>query len=98
MTEPASVVNNIEASRYELEVDGEIAIAVYQQKPGVVVFTHTEVPDALAGRGIGSRLIGGALRDVRANDLKIVPLCEFVAAYLDKHPEEQDLLARDAPG
>lgn len=93
-----TVRNNREAQRYELGVDGELAIADYQPRGGAIAFTHTKVPQALEGRGVGSRLIRGALADVRAQGLKVIPLCAFVAAYVDRHAEEQDLLAVDAPG
>ncbi len=93
-----TVRNNEGENRYELEVDGEIAIAAYSNRDGALVFTHTEVPEALEGRGVASRLVKGALDDVRARGLKAVPLCAFVAAYFERHPEEQDLLALDAPG
>jgi len=93
MTSPDSVRNNIVASRYELEADGALCIAAYRPRGAAIVFTHTEVPEALEGRGHGSRLIRGALADVRAQGRKIVAECAFVAAYLDRHPEERDLLA-----
>ena len=87
------VRNNQAANRYELEVDGELAIAEYQLRPGRISFTHTEVPDALEGRGIGKRLVKAALDDARAKGLKVAPVCPFVKHYIDTHPEEQDLLA-----
>lgn len=80
-------------SRYELAEDGALAVAEYVLADGVVTFTHTLVPDALKGRGIGTRLIAAALADVRAKRLRVVPQCPFVAAYIDKHPAERDLLA-----
>jgi uncharacterized protein len=98
MTDTAIVRNNEQGSRYELELDGALAIAAYERRDGALVFTHTEVPEALAGRGIASRLIKGALDDARARGLKVVPLCTFVAAYIERHPAEQGLLAQGAPG
>lgn len=89
----SEVRNNQGESRYELEVDGDIAIAAYQKRGDVVAFTHTEVPPRLEGHGVASALVKGALADVRAHGLTIIPACEFVAAYLARHPEEQDLLA-----
>lgn len=88
------VTDNAAEQRYELAVDGAVAIAAYRPRDGVLLFTHTEVPKALEGRGIAGRLIKGALADVRARGLKIVPLCSFVAAYIERHPEEQDLVAK----
>lgn len=94
----ADARNNPAAQRYELEVDGALAVMDYQARSGALLITHTRVPSALEGRGIGGRLVAGALADIRAQGLKIVPLCSFVAAYLDSHPDDQDLLAVDAPG
>lgn len=88
-----SVHDNPSQHRYELATDDGTALAVYERRGDVLAFTHTEVPEALEGRGIASRLIRGALADVRAQGLKILPLCSFVAAYLERHPEERDLVA-----
>jgi predicted GNAT family acetyltransferase len=92
------VRNNEGEDRYELAVDGQLAVAAYDRREGALVFTHTEVPETFAGKGVGSRLVKAALADAREQGLKVVPLCEFVAAYIEQHPEKQDLLALDAPG
>ena len=89
----SEVRDNPERHRFELEVDGHIAIAVYKLEPGVITFLHTEVPDALAGQGIGSRLAKGALGAVRARNLKVVTLCPFISGWIDRHPDYRDLLA-----
>jgi predicted GNAT family acetyltransferase len=87
------VRNNEAAHRYELEVEGQLALAAYRLGDGRIVFTHTEVPDALEGRGIGSRLVEAALADVRGKGLKVVPACAFVKHYIETHPEQRDWLA-----
>ena len=79
--------------RYELDVAGELAFIDYQRDGGKVFMTHAEVPCALRGGGVGSALVKGALALVRARGEKVVPLCSFVAAYMRRHPETQDLLA-----
>jgi predicted GNAT family acetyltransferase len=55
--------------------------------------THTEVPAVLSRQGVGSKLVRGVLDRLRAEGSKVVPRCEFVAAYMERHPEYRDLLA-----
>lgn len=84
--------DNKSLHRFELDADGGMAVAYYTLAPGVITFTHTEVPYELNGRGIASRLIRGALDAARAAGLKVVSRCSFVSGYLAKHPEFSDLL------
>jgi hypothetical protein len=93
MSEESSVSNNAEMQQYELRVGEEYALAGYSLEGDTIRFTHTEVPEEMEGQGIASRLIRGALADVRRRGLKVVPLCAFVRHYMDTHPETQDLLA-----
>jgi uncharacterized protein len=86
------VRDNTAQHRFELDVDGRTAVAYYMLAPGVITFTHTEVPVEVSGRGIGSRLVHAALMDARARGLKIVARCSFVSAYIAKHPEFADLV------
>jgi hypothetical protein len=87
-----TVRDNPDLSRFELDLDGQMAVAYYQLAPGVITFRHTEVPQELSGHGIGSKLVRGALQAARARGLKVVAKCPFVAAYMAKHPEFNDLL------
>ncbi len=89
----SSVRRNVAAARYELSVGNNTAVAAYHREGDVVTFTHTEVPQQLEGQGVASRLIGGALKDVRDQGLKIVAECPFVAGYVQRHPEVRDLVA-----
>jgi uncharacterized protein len=87
-----AVVNNRTQHRYELAVDGHVAATCYELADGVITFVHTEVPSELGGKGIGSKLIKGALDQVRSDGLKVIARCPFVKAYIDKHPDTADLL------
>jgi predicted GNAT family acetyltransferase len=87
------VVDRPEKHRFELEVDGATAFATYRIEDATITFIHTVVPGALEGQGVGSALVKGALAQVRERGLKVVPQCPFVAHYMDKHAEVQDLLA-----
>jgi predicted GNAT family acetyltransferase len=84
--------NNTRLHRFELDADGHTAVSYYKLAPGAITFTHTEVPKELSGRGIGSQLARGALEAARAQGLKVVAKCPFIAAYIAKHPEYRDLL------
>jgi uncharacterized protein len=88
------VVDNPAKRRYEVMVDGEVAGAsYYRDVDDVRVLTHTEVADEFEGQGVGSRLIAGALDDIRARGLRVTPLCPFAAAYIERHTEYGDLVA-----
>jgi predicted GNAT family acetyltransferase len=88
----AGVVNNAAHHRFELEVEGHLAATYYAIADGVITFIHTEVPPELGGKGVGSKLVKGALDQVRAGGLKVIAQCPFVKAYVDKHPEYADLI------
>jgi uncharacterized protein len=88
------VADNPDEQRYEVIVDGALGgFAQYRLLPGRIVFTHTEVDDAYEGHGVGSTLVRTALDDVRSRGLQVTPLCPFVRAYIEQHPEYQDLVA-----
>ncbi len=83
--------------RFELHVGDQVAFIDYMlNRNGVIFLTHTEVPDALEGQGIGSTMVSQALEIVRERELKLAPLCPFVAAYLKEHPKKAEGLL--APG
>jgi uncharacterized protein len=86
------VTDNPAHHRFELEVEGHVAATYYKIEDGVITFLHTEVPPELGGKGVGSRLIKGALDQVRARGLKVIAQCPFVKAYIEKHPEYADLV------
>jgi predicted GNAT family acetyltransferase len=83
---------NTPPARYELNVDGHVAFANYRNLDGVIAITHTEVPSALRERGVGSRLVLAMLGDIRAERLKVRPLCSFARFVIAQHPEFGDLV------
>ena len=92
--EPRIVDNTVE-QRYELWVgEARAGVIEYDTEPGVVVLIHTEVDPAFEGRGLAAKLIAGAIEDIRARGLKLVPVCPVVRAHLRRHPEDRDLVVR----
>lgn len=79
--------------RFELEADGVIAFMNYRRAGDTISLDHMETPVAARGRGLASRLVAGALDQIRARGLKIVPRCPFVPAFFDRHPDYRDLAA-----
>jgi predicted GNAT family acetyltransferase len=86
------VFDNTDQRRWQVEIDGRLALIKYQERDGQIMYLHTEVPPDLEGRGIASAMARAALDDARARGLRVVPLCPFVASYIRRHPEYQDLV------
>ncbi|WP_434992377.1 GNAT family N-acetyltransferase [Arthrobacter sp. Ld5] len=86
-------ISNHEAeNRYVATLDGSpVGTAAYERSGESITFTHTVVDQDVEGRGIGSTLIRYALDDARRQHLAVVPRCEFVAAFIQEHPDYQDL-------
>jgi len=88
----ADIRDNAEARRYELPVEGRMAVVTYNLTGENLMITETLVPEALEGRGIASRLARHVVDDARARGLKILPVCPFFSAWLQKHPDEADVV------
>jgi uncharacterized protein len=84
--------NNEKENRFEIEVDGRVAATWYRRHGDKIIFTHTEVPPELEGHGVGGALARAALTYARKEGLRVVPLCPFVAAFIKRHTEFQDLV------
>ena len=88
-----AVTHNVEGRQFEAAVDGFRALLAYRVLPDRIVFLHTEVPPPLERRGLAAKLTSTALDFARAHHLRVVPLCPYVADFLRKHSEYQDLLS-----
>ena len=91
-SEELHVHHNQEKHRYEVEVAGKLALLEYRDAGGDRYYTHTEVPQALEGRGIAGQMAKAALDQAQAEHLSIVPLCPFVRSYIERHPEYKPLV------
>ncbi|GAA4308326.1 GNAT family N-acetyltransferase [Nibribacter koreensis] len=87
-----TITNNEATHRFETEVEGHTAHIEYKLKPGVMTVLHTIVPKELEGRGIAGAMTKHVLDYIAKENLKLVPLCPYMAAYLKKHPEYQYLV------
>lgn len=87
-----TVRDNPARHRFELQTTAGLAIANYRRDDLTITITHTEVPRAVEGRGVGSALVKGMLDNIRREGRKVVPLCSFVRAYINRHPDYHDLL------
>lgn len=86
------VRDNPGESRFEARLGGQLAVSEYKLSGETIVFTHTEVPESLEGQGVGSALVRGALDHAREQGYGVAPICPFVAAYIRRHQEYQDLV------
>jgi uncharacterized protein len=86
------VVHHPAQSAFVADVDGAQALCSYRRQGDTLVLHHTEVPPALQGRGLAAALVQAALAWARERRLVVRPVCSYVAAYMRRHPETQDLL------
>ena len=87
------VTDNSAEHRYEITVDDDlVGFSEYRDRDGMRDILHTEVFEGWEGRGLGTRLLQGALADIRERGFRLKATCPMLAAYLGKHPEEKDLL------
>jgi len=93
MAEDIEVSHDAAQQRFEAVVDGVRAELDYEQRGDLICLTHTGVPPAIGGRGVGGALVRSALEYARAKGLKVKPRCEYAASYIERHPQYQDLLA-----
>lgn len=95
MMEKYALRNNVSRSRYEFDLGGRTACIDYVLDGDRIALTHTFVPSGYEGCGIGRQLVAAVLADLRRKGLKVVPLCSFVAVYIERHPIWRDMVCRD---
>jgi predicted GNAT family acetyltransferase len=82
-----AVVDNREAHRFELVVDGKTATLAYERTPTSLTLVHTQVPPSLRGRHIADTLAKAGVESAHAQGLQVVAKCHFVKAFLRRHPQ-----------
>jgi uncharacterized protein len=93
-----TIADSPAAGRYEATLDGELAgVLEYVFKHGRLALVHTGTMPGHEGRGVASGLVRFALDDARSRELRVIPICPYVKAYLERHPEDRDLVAGASP-
>jgi len=90
-----NVVHDAQASRFEIRIADQVAELVYILADGRMAMVHTGVPRELEGKGYGGQLAKAALEYAKRENLRVVPQCSFVRAYIERHPEYAGLVAVD---
>lgn len=88
----AAVRQNTADDRFESDVDGGVAFVEYIIDGDEITFTHTEVPKEAEGKGAAGKLVAEAMAFARAEKLRVIPQCAYVASWLQRHPEYDDVL------
>ncbi|MDB4881878.1 MAG: hypothetical protein JWL95_644 [Gemmatimonadetes bacterium] len=94
MPDTSTVSHNPAAGQFEIRTESGTALLRYVQRGADVDLIHTEVPEALEGRGYGAALAKAALEYARAEHLKVIISCPFVSTYVKRHPEYAELVAK----
>lgn len=92
MSDEYTVTHNEAEKRFEVRLHGRLAELTYHLTNNRIIFTHTGVPTALEGRGVGGALAKAGLEYAQTHNLGVVPLCPFVKRYIAQHPEYQSLI------
>lgn len=93
--ENSALILNEDKKRFELLIEGHTAFIEYIITNDRTMFlTHTEVPNSLAGKGVGSKIVSLVLEYIKANEYTLAPLCPFVAKYLTKNLQWKEILAK----
>lgn len=87
------VIHHPDVNRYLILEDGvQVGLAAYRRTEDAIDIVHTEIDPAHGGKGLGGKLVQGMLDQIRAEAGTIIPSCPFVASWVDKHPDYEDLL------
>jgi len=89
------LINNKAGGQFEFHIDGVVAKIGYKIKGDKIYLIHTEVPKAIAGRGVASSLAEKVLSDIKQKGLRLIPLCPFIKKYLQRHTEWDFLILND---
>ena len=96
MSSAPSIEHDASNHRFVARLDAGDAYLAYEPAGARVLdLQHTVVPEEARGAGVGEALVRAALDHARASDRQVIPSCPFVAAWLDKHPDDQSLVARE---
>ncbi len=87
------VVHNSAQKRFEIQIGDQIAMVKYILGSSEIIFTHTEVPEALEGHGIAGKMAKVAVEYAKAQGLRIRPTCPYIAEYIKRHPEYHSITA-----
>ncbi|MDK1029622.1 MAG: GNAT family N-acetyltransferase [Anaerolineae bacterium] len=93
-SENVDVIHNKNANRFEITIDGHVAVLDYLLMDQTITFTHTGVPPAIENRGLGSKLVKTGLDYAKEKGQNVKSMCWFVSKYIRRHPEYQDLLSQ----
>lgn len=81
--------------QFEAEVGGETAVLTYAEQHGKLYLLHTQVPEAMEGHGVGGALVRAAMDFATAQGVKVVPFCPFARAWLQRHPQYEEMVAQN---
>lgn len=95
MSDPVSVIDDHDESRFKIVIDGAVAELTYRRRADRLVLIHTEVPDKLGGRGLGGQLVQAAVDRAAKERLTLVPVCPFARDWLKRRPEIADIVDVD---
>ena len=88
-----TVTHDEQGRQFTMDVSGGRAVLAYSLSGNTIDLLHTSVPPEDEGNGHGSSLVRAAFDYARGAKLRVVPTCPFVKAYLERHPDQRNIVA-----
>lgn len=95
MKKEYTLIHDSAQQRYLFEFEDGTAVIDYRLNGTVITLTHTGVPARYEGQGVGSALVRAVLDDIRDKGLQIIPQCSFIAQYIFRHPQYEELVVTE---
>ena len=92
-SEKSAVVDDREKHRFIFEAEGAVGVLEYREEANQLYLVHTEVPEALAGRGIAGMLVKAALMRAARDGFEVVPECSYARHWLEAHADVAERVA-----
>ncbi|MCE7054224.1 N-acetyltransferase [Algoriphagus sp. AGSA1] len=96
--EEIPLIKNEDKKRFEIEIEKKFAFTNYGEFGSQIALVHTETDPELEGTGAASAVVEKTLHYLEDHNLKLLPFCPFVFAYIKRFPEWKRIVSKKFKG